>query len=323
MTSLPLHVMAVPDSAQAKFCDSLDIDQDAHLLYAGDNWSGGVDVFDIAGPEPKYLRTIGVRGRMFGLAVAPNLGKLFVGVSGSTVAAIELSSGGRSPGSEVVQIDTGGENHVDLIEYDPARARIYAANRFDRFLTVIDATTNQIVGRVSGLGRGLEQPRLNPSDGMVYLTDNKDNCLFQIDPEAGKLLRTFEIADPCYPNGLAINPKTNQALLGCSNRENPHTVFWDLTKQEIGTVVGGCGCGDGAIYDPTVDRFFFAAAGFNRGPVISIFAGDPVQLLSNVPSAQGAGWVGYDRTNNRVYAPAIVDAKPALLNFALSINQPR
>jgi DNA-binding beta-propeller fold protein YncE len=317
ITSAPLNWTAVPEAAGAKFCDTLDIDHDENLLYAGDNWSGGVDVFDIATPEPRYIKTISIRGRIFGIAVARNVDKLFVGVSGSVVAVVDIGRGSDNSGGLVAQLDTGGSGHTDLLDYDPIHKRLYAANRIDGFMTCIDAATNRVVGRVEGLGKGLEQPRFNSADGMVYLTDNRENVLYQIDPVACKLVATFEIADACYPNGMAINPETNQALLACSNRDRPHTVIWDLNAQAIVSIIEDSGCGDGAIYDATIDRFFFAAAGFGAGPVMGIFGGNPVRLLSNVSTARGASWVAYDRKNRLVYAPAIQNGKPALLSFPL------
>jgi DNA-binding beta-propeller fold protein YncE len=315
--STPLSLTALPEAAGAKFCDTLDIDHEQHLLYAGDNWSGGVDVFDIDKPKPKYVQTIGIRGRLYGVAVASNVDKVFVGVSGSIVAVIDIRRDSDKANTLVAQVHTGGTGHVDLLDYDPIHRKLYAANRLDGFMTSIDATTHAVVGRVDGLGRGLEQPRFNPTDGMVYLTDNVENVLYQIDPMACKLVATFEIADACYPNGLAINPETNQALLACSNRARPHTVIWDLNAQAIASIIEESGCGDGAIYDSTIDRFFFAAAAFTGGPVMGMFGGTPVRFLTNVLTARGASWVAYDRINELVYAPAIENGRPALLSFPL------
>ena len=82
-------------------------------------------------------------------------------------------------------------------------------------------------------------------------------------------------------------------------------------------MISDCGCGDGAIYDPVVDRFFFAASGFPSGPVIGIFGGDPVEFRTNVPTQPGASWVAFDQTHRVVYAPALQDGKPALIWFPL------
>jgi DNA-binding beta-propeller fold protein YncE len=316
-TPIPLTLTPVPEAAIAKFCDTLDIDHDRHILYLGNNWSGGVDVFDISSAQPSYSRTIKIRGRIYGIAVATNVGKVYVGVSGSVVAVIDINPQSDKANTVIARIDTGGTDITDLVDYDPLNKKLYAANHFEGFMVCIDATRDVVVGRVEGLGSGLEQPRFNPVDGMVYLTDNVNNVLHQIDPVSNQVVKTFEIADECYPCGMAINPGTNRALLACSNREHPHTVIWDLNEQRIDSVIEESGCGDGAIYDPTIDRFFFAAAGFAGGPVMGIFGGEPVRFLTNVPTAKGASWVAYDRRNRLVYAPVIEDGRPALSSFPL------
>lgn len=309
-TPTPLMLTAVPEAAQAKFSDTLAIDNERHVLYLGDNWSGGVDVFDITTSEPAFLKSVKLRGRIYGITVAANANKVFAGMSGSTLAVIDIAAG-----HSVALVNTGGEGHVDLLDYDPTHRRLYAANRLDRLLTWIDADSNEIIGRIEGLGSGLEQPRYNEVDGLVYLTDNKDNVLFQIDPESARLVETFAIDDDCFPNGMAINVKTNQALLVSSYAPRPHTVIWDLNTQRIASITEESGCGDGAVYIPSLDRFFQAASDFGEGPVIGIFGGDPVHFLTNIPTTPGASWVDYDAANDLVYAPSVVNGRPGLLSF--------
>ena len=81
------------------------------------------------------------------------------------------------------------------------------------------------------MGRALEQPRFNPVDEKVYQVSNSDDVIHQIDPSSDRLLNTFAIGDNCNANGLAINPNTNQALLGSDNDDDPHTLLWDLATQ--------------------------------------------------------------------------------------------
>src|SRR5690242_14038696 len=40
-----------------RYTDIMDIDQQAHMLYFGDEYTGGVDIFDISGPDPVYVKT--------------------------------------------------------------------------------------------------------------------------------------------------------------------------------------------------------------------------------------------------------------------------
>jgi len=306
-----------------KLTDTLDIDQGAHLLYAGDNWSGGIDVFDVSAPDAHYLKTIPLRGRprgipsYYGIKVVPELQKLFVGVSGSVLAVIDIDP--RSPTSDTVvaRLDTGGRGAVDLIDYVPPLRKLYAANRDDGIFVAVDAVRNEIVKSFDGLGPTLEQPRYNAGDGMVYLVSDGSNVLYQIDPVRDEVVRTMPISVPCNPHGLAIDPRSGVALLGCSRSERPNTVIWDLEAQRVAADITECGCGDGAIYVESVERFLFAAHGFSAGPVLGIFGGRPVRLLANVRTDHGASWVGYDETNRLAYMPTLVRGLPGLLSFLL------
>jgi DNA-binding beta-propeller fold protein YncE len=318
MTDVPLNVVKLPDAAHgAKFSDTLEIDQEAHRLYAGDNWSGGVDIFDVSTPEARYLKTVRMRGNLFGICVAKNVNKVFVGLSGSTVAVIDILPESPSFEDVVARISTGGTGNADLIDYAAELKKIYIANRNEGFMAVIDAVNNVLIKKIEGLGGGLEQPRFNPADGMVYLAGNTDDVVYQIDAATDELVATYPLNEDCHPNGMAINPASGEALLACANRQRPHTLIFDLKAKQIASVIAESGSGDGAVYDPVADRFFFAASGFSAGPVLGIFGGSPVRWLANVPTGAFASWVAFDQTNRLLYTPTIREGKPALLSFPL------
>ena|SRR5579871_4940205 len=306
VTALPVEAHAV------KFCDTLEIDQEAHRLYADDNWAAGVDIFDVSGPTPTYLKTVRTRGTFNGIVIAPELQKVFVAMS-SGVAVIDVDP--RSPTADtiVTTIEVGGRGHPDLIDYDPEHHLIYAPNRNDGLMSIIDAVAQRVVREVGGLGGALEQARYNAADGMVYLSGNADNVLYQIDPLKGTLVRTLPIGEPCHPNGLAINPKTNRAVLANSGRTT-HCVVFDLEEGKPVEVLEGEGGGDGAVYDEVADRFFFAAAGFRPSPVVRVFDGAG-SFKGNLPSGPFASWVAYDRTNQVLRLPTISGGHPAILTL--------
>src|SRR5947209_7814031 len=172
---LDLRFTPMPDAAAIKYVDTMEIDQEAHRLYMGDNWSGGVDIFDISTPDAKYLKTIRIRANFFGVCIAKDLNKVFVGLSGSGVAVIDIDPASPAVDTMTARISTGGTGNADLIDYDPVHKKVYIANRNENFLASIDAVNNQLLKKIEGLGGGLEQPRFNPGDGMVYLAGNTDD----------------------------------------------------------------------------------------------------------------------------------------------------
>src|SRR5579864_6186946 len=129
----------VPLAAHSeKFCDTLEIDQGTHRLYAVDDWSGGVDIFDISGPSAVYQKTVRVRGTFNGVAIAPELKKVFVAFSNGVIV-IDADPSSPTVDTILATITVGGKGHPDLIDYDPVHRKVYAPNRNDGLMTVIDA----------------------------------------------------------------------------------------------------------------------------------------------------------------------------------------
>jgi len=313
LTKIPIP----PLSGKTASIDLIVIDQDAHRLYAADRTTTGVDVFDITTKEAKYIKTVDAGSGANGVVVAKNVNKLFAGLNDSNVAVIDLTSL-----TLIGKVNTGGKGRADELDYDAKDNKIYVANSGDGFVTVIDATTNAIVHKFDGLGAGLEQPQYDSADGLMYMTSSDQNAVFVFDPVKDVLVRKDVLAVLCNPQGLAINPKTNQALLGCNigragSSGTPLTVAWDLAKGIFVGVFGQVGSGDSVTYSPKTDRFYFGAHNFPHGSSIGIFSGAPIAFLTNVPtgSFSGAKNLAYDETNNLIYTQDALPGEGALFSF--------
>src|SRR5579859_6904396 len=128
----------LPDSAlRNKFTDTMDIDQAAHRLYYGDNWSGGLDVFDISTKEPKYLQTIRMRGMLYGVSVGKNVNKVFVGLTLSLVAVVDIDPASSTYHTVIARVDTGGRGAADLMDYDPDHKKLFVGNHDDGFVAIV------------------------------------------------------------------------------------------------------------------------------------------------------------------------------------------
>jgi YVTN family beta-propeller protein len=308
-----------PIKGKTASIDILDIDQAAHLLYVTDRTDNGLDVFDIASPTAKYLRTIDMGSGPNGVTVAKNVNKVFAGLNNSNVAIVDVDPASSTLNTVLARLNTGGKNRADEMDYDPKEKKLYVANSNDQFVTVIDAVKNTIVKKIDLPGGGLEQPRYNPADGMMYLTGSDDNLVYQFDPATDTLVKKVDVVDPCNPNGLAINPATGQAILGCSNRKDQHTALWDLKAGKLVTRFTQVGAGDAAIYNAKADRFFFAASNFYRGAMIGLFGGSPVKFITNLPTANysGSHGVAYDETNKVIYTQDQLAGEGALFSLPL------
>jgi len=156
---------------------------------------------------------------------------------------------------------------------------------------------------------------------MMYLTGSGGNVIFQFDPAKDVLVKKVDVgSNKCSPNGLAINPTTNQALLGCSagragSKDPSFAALWDLTAGKVLQTYDQTGAADATFYSAKANVFLFAGSNFNRGGVMSIFSANPVKFITNVPTAVGAHGVAFDETNNIVYTQDQLPNEGALFSF--------
>jgi len=291
----------------------MEIDQAAHVLYVTDRTDNGLDLFDVSTPCAKYVKTIDLGSGTNGVVVAKNVSKVFVTTNDSMVGVIDISV----PGSEKIltKVNTGGKKRADELDYDPKDKKVYAANSDDGIVTVIDATKDTIIKKFDNLGDGLEQPRYDTSDGMMYMTSSGQNAIFEFDPTKDTMVKKFDIGMKCDPNGLGINPTTNHALLGCSNRSSNNAVEWDLAAGKVVQSFDQAGAGDAVFYSAKADRFFFGASNFNRGAMMAIFSGNPIKFMTGIPTAVGSHGVAYDETNGIIYTQDQNPNEGALFSF--------
>ncbi len=304
-----------PIQGKTASVDILDIDQSTHLLYVTDRTDNGIDVFDVSSADPKFVKTIDVGSGPNGVVVAKAVNKLFAGLNNSTVVIIDLSSGANY--AVLGKINTGGKGRADELDYDPKDNKVYAANSDDGIVTVIDAKSNQMIKKFENLGAGLEQPRYDPADGMMYMTSSDQNAIFQFDPTKDTMVKKIDVGTKCSPNGMAVNPTTNHAILGCSDKKANVTIEWDVAAQKVVQTFDQTGAGDAVIYDAKADKFFFGASNFNRGPVMSVFTGNPIKFVTNVPTASGAHGVAFDEANNVIYTQDQTPSEGALFEIPL------
>jgi DNA-binding beta-propeller fold protein YncE len=306
--ALPLPNVDIPPAkGKTGSFDIIEIDQAAHLMYVADRTTGGVDIFDISSPSARYLQTIATGSPPNGVALAKNVNKLFTGNNDSSIAIIDIDLTSPTHNTIVARLNTGGKKRTDEMDYDPKEKKLYAANSDDGLVTAVDAVKNTIIKQFKDLGEGLEQPRYNAGDGMMYMTSSDQNAVFQFDPVTDALVKKHDVGVPCNPNGLAINPSANQAILGCSDKKTPQIILWDMKTHAVASKFDQVGAGDMAFYSPKTNLFFVAAANFPKGAALAIFGGSPVRWIANLPTAVGSHAVAFDETNHVIYT---LDQRP-------------
>jgi DNA-binding beta-propeller fold protein YncE len=309
ITSTPIPATA----GKTASIDVVDIDQAAHLLYVADRTDQGVDVFDISSPRAKYLQTIAMPASPNGLAIAPDLGRLFVGISNGSVVIVNVNTGSTGYGSVISQVKTGGHS-VDLLDYGAARQRVYAANSGEGKIVSIDSTTGAVMATFTLGAVQLEQPRFDPADGMLYVTSPDADMLYRIDPSTGVLKDKFTLGG-CKPVGLAINPTTNKALMAC----HKYTLAFDLgASKMIGTFP--LGNSDIVTYNSKIDRFFVSSLPHAQTPgSVGIFGGNPISYISSAVTNISGNSAVYDETNRVVYTPDVQAKKTSVAGFPIPV----
>jgi DNA-binding beta-propeller fold protein YncE len=297
------HESVPTAQARTPAFDAIEIDQASHLLYLADRSERGVDVFDVSTPSPSFVRTVPVGGAANGLVAAPDLGKLYVGVEDGHVAVIALGTQPRLITTIPVQ------TAADLVDYDPREHKVFAGTGDS--VAVVDAAKDSYVTTIK-LRNGVEQPRYNPTDGMVYVAGSTQNVLYKIDPAADRLVATTSIEAACNPAGIAINPKLDLGLLSCTSTQ---TVVWDFKASHRTTLIDQATGGDIAIYDQRANRIFAAEPHAHGGSQIGIFLASPIQYSGAVAIPHLGGGVAYDETNGLVYASDEEASKGGLYFF--------
>jgi WD40 repeat protein len=304
ITNTPL----APAGTSAGNFDDLQIDQAGHRLYAADR-DRGIDVFDITTPYARFVKSINLPAPPNGLAIAPDLSRLYAGTADGSVQVLDINPTSPTNGTVIVQIQTGGKE-VDLLDYSAARHELYASNGSDGTLAIIDTSKNAISGSVK-VGFPLEQPRFDPADGMLYVTSPGADALFKIDP-ATAAIKSKNALGLCQPTGLAINPRASEAMIACTN----WTLAWDL---RTGTAQGfnQASHGDVVRYDAAADRFLVASPGNINTSTVAFFGGNPIAYISSITAGSGGRAADYDETNKLVYTTDLRPNQVGVVAFGI------
>jgi hypothetical protein len=280
--------------------DLIDVDEGRHKLYVGHGATNTIEQYDVSGPTPKWDRSYSVPGGAAGILIARDIQKVFAGTpNGLVILDVDPASPTYGEILNTISLGKGGSDELD---YDPVDHKVYFTDVGDQSIGVADAVRNTLIKTFTGINEPqIEQPRYNPGDGFMYVAYRSTNRLARYDPRIDELDAVTALPVPCTPSGVAIKPTTNMALLGCRAVPGPGLVFWNLATNSLDHTIPNVTGVDGAIYNPKADRFFAAASRWHRGPVMAMLDGSG-NFITNVPTTIQSHQVGYDQTNEVVYA---------------------
>ena len=290
--------------------DDLEIDQVAQRVYAADRTDSGIDVFDVSGGQPRFLRTIKLPAAPNGLALAPGRHRLYAGTGAGTIEIVDTTTL-----SVISEVRTGAKE-VDLLDFAATPNLLFAATGASGSLLTLDAASGKVLATAS-VGKPVEQPRFDPASGLAFVAVPELDAIVGVDPRTGTVKRKLKL-NGCIPTGLAIKANGDTALIAC------RTSVWGYNLRtaqanDLGRVAGG----DVVQYFPAVDRFFVTAAHEQVPTVVGMFGGDPVGYIGSVNIDGGGNAAVYDVATDAVYTSDPRAAAPGLTGFRIDGSRPQ
>jgi hypothetical protein len=197
-----------------------------------------------------------------GLVVLPNRNEIYAGDGDGTIKVIDLFSN-----KIVANISTGSKKRADEFAYDPASGIAIAtnANEVPPLVSVIDAKTRKVIGRVNITGAGsLEQPRFNAGTSTFYVSvpdikGNEGGAVITINTTSMSIGKT--IPTPQCDNAGIVFGANNQLLVSCSATQLTDFGFGasyivDVTSSAIIHNITGVSGADQVAYSATTGYFY-------------------------------------------------------------------
>jgi YVTN family beta-propeller protein len=265
--------------------DYIKVDPDAHRIYVArgdhmmivDEMSGKV-VGDL--PNTKGIH---------GAAIAADLNKGYTSNGGAaTVTVFDLKT--LKPISE---IKTTGDN-PDSIIYDPATKRVFTMNGRSNNSTVIDATTDKVVGTVD-LGGRPEEPTLDGRGNMFVNLEDKSSIM-EFDTKTLAKKGVWSLAPCDGPSALAADTKNRRLFAACDKMIA--VMNMDTGKVVATPAIGGDPDGNG--FDPGTG-LIFATVREGFVSVIHEDTPDKYTVVGNVQTQFGARTMALDPKTHHVF----------------------
>jgi DNA-binding beta-propeller fold protein YncE len=119
-----------------------------------------------------------------------------------------------------------------------------------------------------------------------------------VDPLSQRLVGAYPLPS-CDPSGIALDPATQDLLLGCSGHP---VIISASTGQVEATILQTSGC-DEVWYNRGDQRFYLAAFTNPSGPLLSVVDAAAGTWIENVPTVKKAHSVAVDPLTNHIFVP--------------------
>lgn len=212
----------------------------------------------------------------------------------------------------IARIKITGMN-PDAILYDPFSRHVFTFNGRTSNSTVIDATTDKVVGTIALDGK----PEFSQTDGKgkVYVNIEDKSEISVIDSKAMKVEKSWSIAPGEEPSGLALDNENHRLFSVCGNKL---MVISDaVTGKVVASVPIGDRC-DGVVFDP-MKKLAYSSNGEGTMTVVRQKDKDHYEVAGTFPTQPGARTIAVDKRSHKLYlttasfeTPATQGQRPAM-----------
>jgi DNA-binding beta-propeller fold protein YncE len=197
-----------------------------------------------------------------------------------------------------------GQLDADAVLYDPASKRVFSFNGDSKSATAVDAQTGKVIGNID-LGAGPEFG-VTAGDGKLYVNLEEDGNIAEIDAQAMKVTRKWELGTCKGATGLAIDRVHHRLFSGCNTKGAPIMAISDYTSGKyITSIPIGPGV-DAAGFDPGTGYAFASSGADGTLTVVHEDSPDKFTLAESVKTMLGARTMTVDPRTHKVY---VVSAK--------------
>jgi hypothetical protein len=269
--------------------DYLSIDAQARRLYVTHGTHVVVVDLDADAIAGDIADTPGVHG----FAIAHDLGRGFSSNgTESKVSVVDLKS--LATLSKV----TTGEG-PDAILYEPGHQEVYAFNGRAHSLTVISATSGQVVTSVPLPGKP-EFPAADPQDGRVFVNIEDKNEVVALDTAAHKIVAEWPISPGESASGMAIDTAHHRLFLGCENQ------LMLMMDSRTGKVVASVPIAPGVDANAFDGQTRLAFSSNGSGTVTIAHEDSPARLtvVQTLKTQASARTMALDPTTHKIYLAA-------------------
>ena len=257
--------------------------------------SRGTHTMVVDGESGKVIGDIPDTGGVHGIALAQDLGKAFISDGrDNAVTVVDLKTL-----KTLDKVSVSPAVNPDAIMYEPSTKRVFTFNGRSKDSTVLDATTNKVLGTIP---IGSKPEFAVEEDGTVFANNEDKGEIIVIDPKAMSIKANWPMSTAdkkCEgPSGLAIDKKHHRLFSTCDN-------LMVITDSKSGKVVASEPTGpgtDAAGFDPGTMNAF-ASCGGNGGSITVVHEDSPDKftVAENVTTMPRARTMTVDPTTHRVF----------------------